>query len=387
MGSPGLIPPFMPSFRSLAFRGVRLSDRLASFLPACGGFRPLRGSFSAFNRLRDGILGGSILHPCQAIGSKPPGSITEKSRLTQDDCQPWPVFWTVEENARLTGGIRLWRDAADRYCAEGNFHFDGRRRLGEDRFLAHMLPGPQRRLEGAWTSIASNWGDGRNYFHWITDGLTRLLVRGSLPETTRILLPVGGASYIRETLELLGLSEVSECPRDNHLIVDRFYFCSPVAMTGVWNPLGFDWLRESFRKYFRPPASGPPVFLTRRASTRIPGDLPGIERIFANAGFEIVDCGTLGVRQQIELASGAKAVAGVHGAAMTNLLWSPPGTPVLELFLPGYLNACYEQIAFQGSLHYTPLILMPGDSPKLINEWVQHLEPGKDATGRFDPEA
>lgn len=360
----------MPSLRSLAFRGVRLADRVASSVPACGGFKPLRGSFSALDRLRDGTLRGSILHPCQSTGPKPPGSMTEQSKLGQDGCQPWPVFWTVEENARLSGGIRLWRDPQDRYCAEGNFHFDGRRRLSEDKVFAHMFPGPARRLEGAWTSIASNWGDGRNYFHWITDGLTRLLIRETLPEATRILLPAGEAAYIRETMELLGLADLSECPRENHLVAERFYFCSPVAMTGVWNPLGFDWLRESFRKFFRRPASGPPVFLTRRASTRVPADLPEIERMFANAGFEIVDCGTLGVRQQIELASGARAVAGIHGAAMTNLLWSPPGTPVLELFLPAYLNACYEQIAFQGSLRYTPLILGPRDSLKEIKEWL-----------------
>jgi hypothetical protein len=43
---------------------------------------------------------------------------------------------------------------------------------------------------------------------------------------------------------------------------------------------------------------------------------------------------------------------------------------VLELFLPGYLNACYEQIAFQGSLRYTPLILAPGDSQTTIKEWL-----------------
>ena len=31
---------------------------------------------------------------------------------------------------------------------------------------------------------------------------------------------------------------------------------------------------------------------------------------------------------------------------MTNLPWANPETPVLEFFQPGYLNACYEQIAF-----------------------------------------
>ncbi len=357
------------SVKSLAFRCVRLADRVASRLPRCGGFRPLRGTFSAATLIDEGLLSGGILHRCQQKGPKPPGSITRLSSLGQDDNQPWPVFWAVAENARLTGAIRLWRDAADRYCSEGNFYLEGRRRLSEDKFFAHMIPGPPRRVEGAWTSIASNWGDGRNYFHWITDSLTRLLVRESLPEATRILLPAREASYINETLELLGISQVCENPDAKHLVVDRFYFCSPVAMTGVWNPLGFDWLRESFRKYFRAAGSGPPVFLTRRGATRLPENLSAIEGAFSRFGFEIVDCGKLTVLRQIQLVSAAPAVAGLHGAAMTNILWSPAGTPVLEIFEPDYLNACYEQIAFQGGLDYRYHILAGELSLQLLREW------------------
>ncbi len=365
----GVLKLLSPSIKSLVFRCVRLADLIASRLPGCGGFRPLQGSFSAIRLLDDGILCGQVLRRFQQKGPKPPGSITDLSFLDQDNNQPWPVFWIVSENARLTGTIRLWRDAADRYCAEGNFHLDGRRRLGEDKLLAHMLPGPLRRLEGAWTSIASNWGDGRNYFHWITDSLTRLLVRESLPETTRILLPARRAPYISETLELLGLSQFCENPSEKHLVIDRFYFCSPVAMTGVWNPLGFDWLRESFRKYYLPAASGPPVFLTRRGASRVPEKLSEIEEIFRRSGFDVVDCGELSVLRQIELVSAAPAVAGLHGAAMTNILWSPAGTPILEIFEPEYLNACYEQIAFQGGLEYQHHVLSGELSLPVLRAW------------------
>jgi hypothetical protein len=347
----------MSWFRATLLKAFRGFDRITAKLPSAGPFHPVKGEFSAHRLLLEGRLDGNVLRDRQAPGPCPPGSMTERSGLGQHDHQPWPVFWTRSDDARLTGALRQWRDPAGRVCIEGNYHLLQRRRLGVDRLLAPWFPGPETALEGAWTSLASNWGDGRNYFHWITDNLTRLLVREQLPESTRILLPRTTAPYIGETLDLLGLRQACDNPPATHLLPERYYFCSPVAMTGVWNPLGFDWLRERLRKYFRPPASGPPVFLTRRASTRVPGELPEIERIFANAGFEIIDCGTLGVRQQIELTSGAKAVAGLHGAAMTNLLWSPPGTPVLELFLPSYLNACYEQIAFQGGLHYTHRVL------------------------------
>ena len=355
-----------------AFHGF---DRIAARLPSAGPFHPAKGSFSAHRLLLEGRLEGVVLQEGQAPGPCPPGSMTARSALGQHDHQPWPVFWTCSRNARLVGALRQWRDPAGRVCSEGNYHLIQRRRLGEDRLLMPWFPGKETRLGGAWTSLASNWGDGRNYFHWITDNLTRLLVREHLPEPTRILLPRTGSPYISETLELLGIAEACANPAANCLQPERYYFCSPVAMSGVWNPLGFDWLRENFRKHFRPPASGPPVFLTRRASTRVPGDLPEIERIFASAGFEIIDCGTLGVRQQIELASSAKAVAGLHGAAMTNLLWSPPGTPVLELFLPSYLNACYEQIAFQGQLDYSASVL-EGESPlREMQDWLTRWQP------------
>lgn len=63
-------------------------------------------------------------------------------------------------------------------------------------------------------------------------------------------------------------------------------------------------------------------------------------------------------------------IAGLHGAAMTNLLWAQPETRVLELFTPGYLNACYEQMAFQGGLLHTGIILKDSGSGDRLNEWL-----------------
>jgi capsular polysaccharide biosynthesis protein len=191
-----------------------------------------------------------------------------------------------------------------------------------------------------------------------------------LPEPVRVLVPDSNARYVRESLEMLGISEVCEAPVATCVRPERFYFCSPLAMTGVWNPLGFDWLRERFSPYFRAAGSGRPVFLTRRANSRVPEELPRIEAMFSQAGFEVVDCGKLGFREQLELASGAPAIAGIHGAAMSNILWARPGTPVLEIFQPAYLNACYEQIAYQGKLDYTAYVLEGASPLRKIEDWL-----------------
>ena len=360
----------MSALRTTLFHALKAMDAAASHLPEIGIFQPLKGNFSALNSLKQCLLDGELLMEKQSVGPCPPGSITERCGMNQHDHQPWPVFWTRADDARLCGKLLHWRNPQNHICAEGCYQYPHRRRLGEDRLFAQLLVPRGHILKGAWTSIASNWGDGRNYFHWITDCLTRLRIREHLPETTRILIPMCPAPYVRESLEMLGISDICEMREEPCLQPERFYFCSPLAMSGVWNPLGFDWLRERFSPYFRPAASGKPIFLTRRASSRIPEQLSVIEAMFTEAGYEILDCGKLSFRQQIEAASAAPAISGIHGAAMTNILWAHQGTSVLELFQPQYLNACYEQIAFQGNLIYKAHILGGEKTLEDIKTWL-----------------
>lgn len=363
----------MPDFRNIAFRGLRLADQTAQWLPGPPAWRPIKGWFSALEQLRAGLLEGEILYEGQACGPSPEGSITLRSGLNQHDHQPWPVFWTRSKGARLIGKTRVWRDERDFACLEGNYHLRHRRRLSEDSITCPWIQRSKVVLSGAWTSIASNWGDGRNYYHWITDNLTRLLVAERLPEACGILLPVSCAPYVRETLELLGMAERAMMPEADEVVVEAFYFCSPTAMTGTHNPLGFGWLRKAFQSHFSKHSSGPPIFLTRRGSTRMPTNLDDLEHRFASAGFKVVDCGTHTVLEQIELASAAPAIAGLHGAAMTNLLWAYSGTPVLEIFEPGYLNGCYEQIAFHLEQPYTAAVNGDLSAARVIDQWLSQI--------------
>jgi hypothetical protein len=321
-----------------------------------------------------GSLEGRLIAPSQQAGQCPPGSMTEKAAFQQHHHQPWPVFWVRSDDARLVGRMLHWRDSRDFICSEGVFHLPERRRLAEDRWSAQMLVAKPVPLSGAWTSIVSNWNDGRNYYHWLLDGLTRLAVREHLPEPTRILIPANPSAFVTETIRLLGLENLTVPAPAECLQPERFYFCSPTAMTGVWNPLGYQWLKEKLKHCYAAACSGPSVFLTRRGASRLPQNLDEIEARFTSAGFRIIDCGSISVHEQIHALSGAPAVAGLHGAAMTNLLWAIPGTPVLEIFQPGFLNGCYEQIAYHGGLHHGFMITSGhGADLAAVVRWLESI--------------
>ena len=358
------------SLKSTALWALNTAHKVAALLPSYGSFRPLRGNFSAYQELKEGKLQGNLITECQPIGTCPPGSMTEQAAFRQHDHQPWPIFWVRSDDARLVGRMLHWRDARDRICLEGVYQLPARRRLSEDQWHAQMIIKEPVKLSGAWTSVVSNWNDGKNYYHWLLDGLTRLAVRDRLPETTKILIPANPSGFVAETIRLLGLENQAVPAPAECVQPERFYFCAPTAMTGVWNPHGYQWLREKFSPHFAEAGSGPPVFLTRRGASRLPENLTEIEALFFSAGFRIIDCGSMSVHEQILALSGAPKVAGLHGAAMTNLLWARPRTHVLELFQPGYLNACYEQIAFQGQLDYSAQVLDDGSPLRIIEDWL-----------------
>ena len=84
------------------------------------------------------------------------------------------------------------------------------------------------------------------------------MLREHLPEPTKILVPENAARFVTETLHLMGLSDLCEAPKSKNLLPDRFYFCAPTAMTGAHNPIGYDWLRKTFKSHMGAAGSGSP---------------------------------------------------------------------------------------------------------------------------------
>jgi capsular polysaccharide biosynthesis protein len=82
----------------------------------------------------------------------------------------------------------------------------------------------------------------------------------------------------------------------------------------------------------------------------------------AERGFTSVQLERLSWAEQITLFRGAKIVVAPHGAGLANLIFSRPGTRVIECFSHNYVNSCFAQLAEACGLDYTPLVV-PEEGP------------------------
>ncbi len=65
----------------------------------------------------------------------------------------------------------------------------------------------------------------------------------------------------------------------------------------------------------------------------------------------------MSVKEQVKLFAEAELVVAAHGAALTNLVFCSPGTRIVELFPPDYVNVCFWALSTQvDGLEYRYLV-------------------------------
>ncbi|MEI7728322.1 MAG: glycosyltransferase family 61 protein [Verrucomicrobiota bacterium] len=350
--------------QSFAMRALRKVS------PVNSRFGPVKGVFSAYEELRQGRLRGRILLHEQPTPPAAPDSLRKRCRFDkkQDECQPWPIFWSYHPEARLVTQTLALQDNQKRLCLEAVF----RDHLPYDPAYQYLvLPKPVR-LKGNWTSVVSRWQDG--FGHWFFDVVPRLALLAEFPPDTQILAPPELPGYQWETLRWLGLAERVRPTPERHLILEHYYFSPPTILTGCYNPYGVFFLRRSFlcraARDYEPPRR---FFVRRVGKTRGMLNEDEVAAYLERAGWAIVNPEGMPMEKQIKLFAEAEAVCAAHGAALTHLVWARPGCRVYEICVDNYLNGCFEGLAEAVGSHYR-FMVCPGDRENQFHVSLAELE-------------
>lgn len=129
-------------------------------------------------------------------------------------------------------------------------------------------------------------------------------------------------------------------------MVDDYFFSSPTSMTGCYNPYAVKFLRDNFLPHASVDVCFPKKFyIVREGYTRGVRNEREVRRFFEDQGWALIAPETLSINEQITLFAGAEAIAGIHGSALTNLVWCSPGCRVLEFAPENFLAGAFEIVA------------------------------------------
>jgi capsular polysaccharide biosynthesis protein len=222
----------------------------------------------------------------------------------------------------------------------------------ERRISPHLTP-----LDGTALVLAGRYAWG-NYSHWMLHSLPRLelcrLAGVDIEAVDHFVVNPNPGRYWAESLERLGvpMERLIECGGAFHARADAVLVTSNLRYGGL-----FAWVHRFLRETFLPaerPATGPKrIFISRGETYWRP--LVNERECFAlleRHGFVEVRLGEMSIAEQAALFAGARCVATPHDAGLTNLVFSEPGTKVIELFAPQHRVVVYSQLCAARELDY-----------------------------------
>ncbi|WP_010502993.1 glycosyltransferase family 61 protein [Paenibacillus elgii] len=210
-----------------------------------------------------------------------------------------------------------------------------------------------------------------NYFHWMFDVLPRihLLRLSGIRIDKYVLNRQEILPFQEETLAILGIpnTKIIDSPIDlqaRKLVVPSLitrYVLTP--HTNVRPEAIPKWACNFLRKEFLPPHNNDRlenneyIYISREnAKYRKVINEEEVISHLNGFGFKKVTLESMKVSQQVQLFSCAKFIIAPHGAGLTNLVFSKPGTKVIELFNPHYMPSYYWMISNHVQLNYYYLV-------------------------------
>ncbi len=225
--------------------------------------------------------------------------------------------------------------------------------------LFHKLPESQR-IRGRSLFFGDYFSQALNYCHWVVDNLPRLVVASKLEFD--FVHAIGAfvlqAPFQQETLARL-LSPHQDYlafGQDDGLVgIDELYYVDNASIAHFDHPLlGCDLsvMSDLVAALMgnKSPDRRRRLYVPRRHSRRVLNP-DAIEPLLRQYGFETIDTDTMSFAAQVEAFSEAEAVVAPHGAALTNMLFAPATSKLVEFFP-----------AFGGSSSFYRLVTARGQS-------------------------
>jgi capsular polysaccharide biosynthesis protein len=203
--------------------------------------------------------------------------------------------------------------------------------------------------KGSFLLAFDQWSN--NYFHWFTETLPRLIhLKKKHPDST-IMLPIElqHISFISNCIDLFDISPLWIDPTKINIFQELWYIHTIPPFRLIIPDLQIE-LKENILTRIPNKESSPfrKLYISRAKSKirKIVNEMELIA-VIQKYGYEIVYAEELSLVEQVELFSQSAKLIALHGAGLTNIMFMPANSKVLEIRNPEILTQplCYFQLA------------------------------------------
>ncbi|WP_378410517.1 glycosyltransferase family 61 protein [Rhodocytophaga aerolata] len=224
--------------------------------------------------------------------------------------------------------------------------------------------------DGNYLFVFNVWYQG--YFHWLTECLPKLyLIKDFLHQYT-LLLPDNISSFHRSSLKAFQFKEILYFSTNEYLAIPNLDIITQLAETGSYNIQLIKHMRSYFNDYFsftETSILAEKIYISRRkASRRKIINEEHVEKLLSDAGFYSIIMEDFSFEEQIAIMRQCKYLISMHGAGLTNMLFMPTNTCVLEFRPEGdESNLCYFSLASALNIFYFYQFGLPNNLKNIHN--------------------
>lgn len=192
--------------------------------------------------------------------------------------------------------------------------------------------------------LIGRWGH-RTWGHWLGELLPKIaLVEEMYPGRFSYITSVmpfaaksepgvrdAWTSY-RESLEALGIdgSRITAMPRGRAVRFEAWYGVDPVYVSGVFHPAALAMMKDRAVRDLNSESSKIAV-ISRKGGSRGLANATEVSDVVADAGFSLLDPGSMSFGEQVAHFASARHVIGILGSGLTGAIFGPRGIRVLAL--------------------------------------------------------
>lgn len=255
--------------------------------------------------------------------------------------------------------------------------FDGNSRIlaestswPKESVILNVLPKPPHKLKTLEIDVQNQVlvMPSNGFYHWLIEDLPLFLKTLNSLSNPKVLVFEDAYKYVYEFLDGMNIPYV-KVPR--FIKLSNFYFITHGNDTGWPHPEDLSELNRISLPISINDNSAEKIYISRRGSTRSPSFEEKLENDLKNKNWRIVKLEDLSFWDQVNLASQAKTICGVHGAGLSAATWMSAGTKIIEIGSNRHVP-CFSRLASSKNISYELIRFEEVSYPDLLNGIVDY---------------